>query len=77
MKLKAESVNRGGVVVWTLLLATSVRLTIGVTWGLGTVASAGIGLQGALESENIFGVTEGFFCVGSLFPTGTKCSSWE
>lgn len=77
MKLKAESVNGGGAVVWTLLLATSVRLTIGVTRGLGTVASAGISLQGALGSGDIFGVIEGFFCVGSLFPTGTRCSSWE
>lgn len=77
MKLKAESLNGDGVVVWTLLLATSLCLRTGVTWSLGSVASAGIGLQGALESENVFGVAEGFFCVSCLFPTGTKCSSWE
>lgn len=76
MKLKAESVDGTGVAVWTLLLATSVLLVIGINRGLGTVASVTVGLPGALGSENILCVTEGFFCVGCLSPLGAKYSSW-
>lgn len=76
MKLKAESAAGAGVVVWTLVLAASARLTVGINWGLGAVASAGVGLPGALGSESIRCVTEGCFCVGSLCPFGAKCSSW-